>query len=225
MSTLTLHTAAAEAFAAQLPTQTPTVAAPGVPPLSFSNAVIGSFVGSISASVAVVLTDPSLVTAAAAAASAGAVETADLLQPSFEAATAHLGAGVLNVSSGDAQSLFDDHESATFSLTSQTGDLVGAIAIRISDNARERQSNFTGNFKRINDVEMALTVEIGRTRISVRNTLALVPGEVIELDRSAGAPADVLLNGKLIAHGEVVVQDQDYAVRITKIVDEAEGSN
>ena len=46
---------------------------------------------------------------------------------------------------------------------------------------------------------------------------------MIELDRSAGAPADVLLNGRLIAHGEVVVVDQDYAVRITKILDVPEG--
>jgi len=70
---------------------------------------------------------------------------------------------------------------------------------------------------------MALTVEIGRTRMSVRDVLGLEPGAVIELDRSAGAPADVLLNGRLIAHGEVVVVDQDYAVRITKILDVADG--
>ena len=76
-----------------------------------------------------------------------------------------------------------------------------------------------GKLGRINNVEMALTVEIGRTRISVRDVLGLEPGAVIELDRSAGAPADVLLNGRLIAHGEIVVIDQDYAVRITKILD------
>lgn len=72
---------------------------------------------------------------------------------------------------------------------------------------------------RISNVEMALTVQIGRTRLSVRDVLNLEPGAVIELDRSAGAPADVLLNGRLIAQGEVVVMDQDYGVRITKILD------
>ena len=76
-----------------------------------------------------------------------------------------------------------------------------------------------GKLGRINNVEMSLTVEIGRTRISVRDVLGLEPGAVLELDRSAGAPADVLLNGRLIAHGEIVVIDQDYAVRITKILD------
>ncbi len=79
-----------------------------------------------------------------------------------------------------------------------------------------------GNLGRINNVEMTLTVEIGRTRMSVRDVLGMEPGAVVELDRSAGAPADVLLNGRLIAHGEVVVVDQDYAVRITKILDVAE---
>ena len=80
-----------------------------------------------------------------------------------------------------------------------------------------------GRLGRINNIEMALTVEIGRTRMSVRDVLSLEPGKIIELDRSAGAPADVLLNGRLIAHGEVVVLDQDYAVRITRILDVAEG--
>ena len=70
---------------------------------------------------------------------------------------------------------------------------------------------------------MDLTVEVGRTRMTVRDVLELEPGRIIELDRSAGAPADVKLNGRLIAHGEIVVVDQDYAVRITKILDVAEG--
>jgi flagellar motor switch protein FliN/FliY len=79
-----------------------------------------------------------------------------------------------------------------------------------------------GNLGRINSVEMALTVEIGRTRMTVRDVLALEPGAVVELDRSVGSPADILLNGRLIAHGEIVVVDQDYAVRITQILDVAE---
>jgi flagellar motor switch protein FliN/FliY len=61
-------------------------------------------------------------------------------------------------------------------------------------------------------------------RMSVREVLSLEPGAVIELDRSVGAPADVLLNGRLIARGEVVVVDQDYAVRITRILDPEENA-
>lgn len=83
-------------------------------------------------------------------------------------------------------------------------------------------ASFAGRLRRIQDVEMALTVEIGRTRMSVREALSMEPGTVVELDRSAGAPVDVLLNGRRIALGEVVVVDQDYAVRISRILDAAE---
>lgn len=79
-----------------------------------------------------------------------------------------------------------------------------------------------GKLARISNVETALTIEIGRTRMAVRDVLAMEPSAVIELGRSAGSPADVLLNGRLIAHGEIVVVDQDYAVGITKILDTAE---
>lgn len=85
------------------------------------------------------------------------------------------------------------------------------------------EEEVTSRLSRLNNVQMALTVEIGRTRVSVREVLGLEPGAVIELDRNAGAPADVRLNGRLIAQGEVVVMDQDYGVRITRILDSAEG--
>jgi flagellar motor switch protein FliN/FliY len=65
---------------------------------------------------------------------------------------------------------------------------------------------------------MELTVELGRTRMTVRELLGLSPGAVVELDRAAGSPADLLVNGRLIARGEVVVVDEDFAVRITEIV-------
>ena len=65
---------------------------------------------------------------------------------------------------------------------------------------------------------MEVTVELGRTRLSVRELLALAPGDVLELDRAAGNPADLLVNGRLIARGEVVVVDEDFALRVTEIV-------
>jgi flagellar motor switch protein FliN/FliY len=70
----------------------------------------------------------------------------------------------------------------------------------------------------LRDVEMELTVELGRTRMTVRELLSLAPGAVVELDRAAGSPADLLVNGRLIARGEVVVVDEDFAVRITEIL-------
>ncbi|WP_110180331.1 flagellar motor switch protein FliN [Nocardioides solisilvae] len=70
-------------------------------------------------------------------------------------------------------------------------------------------------------VDMEVTVELGRTRMAVRDLLALSPGTVLELDRAADGPADLLVNGRLIARGEVVVVDEDFGLRITEIVDEA----
>lgn len=70
----------------------------------------------------------------------------------------------------------------------------------------------------LHDVEMGVTVELGRTVMAVRDILAVVPGSVIELDRPASAPVDVLVNGTLIARGEVVVIDEEFGIRITEIV-------
>lgn len=70
----------------------------------------------------------------------------------------------------------------------------------------------------LHDVEMAVTVELGRTRMAVRDLLSLAPGAVVELDRAAGSPVDVLVNGKLIARGEVVVIDDDFGIRISEIL-------
>ena len=70
----------------------------------------------------------------------------------------------------------------------------------------------------LHDVELAVTVELGRTRMLVRDVLDLVPGSVIELDRAAGSPVDVLVNGTMIARGEVVVIDEEFGVRITEVI-------
>ncbi len=70
----------------------------------------------------------------------------------------------------------------------------------------------------LHDVEMGVTAELGRTRMTVRDLLSLVPGSVVELDRAAGSPVDLFVNGTLIARGEVVVIDEEYGVRISEIV-------
>jgi len=73
------------------------------------------------------------------------------------------------------------------------------------------------------DVEMLVTAELGRTRMNVSELLTLGPGSVIELDRAAGTPIDLLVNGTLIARGEVVVVDEEYGIRLTEIVGSGEG--
>ena len=78
-----------------------------------------------------------------------------------------------------------------------------------------------GSLELLRHVAMEVTVEIGRTRMTVQELLSLHPGEVVELDRAASAPADLLVNGTLIARGEVVVVDEDFGLRISEIVSDA----
>jgi flagellar motor switch protein FliN len=68
------------------------------------------------------------------------------------------------------------------------------------------------------DVQMQLSVELGRTHKSISEILGFGEGSIIELDKLAGEPVDVLVNGKLIAKGEVVVIDENFGVRVTEIV-------
>lgn len=68
------------------------------------------------------------------------------------------------------------------------------------------------------DVPITIAMEIGRTRINIRNLLQLNQGSVVELDRLAGEPMDVLVNGTLIAQGEVVVVNEKFGIRLTDIV-------
>lgn len=81
------------------------------------------------------------------------------------------------------------------------------------------------NIGLIMDVPLQVTVELGRTKKLIRDILELSPGSVIELDKLAGEPVDILVNGKLIAKGEVVVIDENFGVRITDIVSQLERAN
>jgi len=72
------------------------------------------------------------------------------------------------------------------------------------------------------DVPVTISMEIGRTRINIRNLLQLNQGSVVELDRLAGEPMDVLINGTLIAQGEVVVVNDKFGIRLTDIVSPAD---
>ncbi len=78
------------------------------------------------------------------------------------------------------------------------------------------------NLDHILEVPLTISMEIGRTRISIRNLLQLNQGSVVELDRLAGEPMDVLVNGTLIAHGEVVVVNDKFGIRLTDVVSAVE---
>jgi flagellar motor switch protein FliN/FliY len=75
--------------------------------------------------------------------------------------------------------------------------------------------------QRLHDVPVELAVEIGRTRMTIGETLALVPGSIVSLNRLAGEPVDLLVNGRPIARGEVVVVDEEFGLRVTEIVSTA----
>jgi len=92
-------------------------------------------------------------------------------------------------------------------------------------------SNFTGDgsvplgdrsLDMILDIPVTMSVEIGRTKINISNLLKLNQGSVVELDRIAGEPMDVMVNGTLIAHGEVVVVNEKFGIRLTDVVTPAE---
>ncbi len=68
------------------------------------------------------------------------------------------------------------------------------------------------------DIPLKVTVELGRTRMTLKQVLEMVPGSIVELDKLTGEPVDILVNGKLVARGEVVVIDENFGVRITEIV-------
>ena len=72
------------------------------------------------------------------------------------------------------------------------------------------------------DIPVTISVEIGRSKINIRNLLKLNQGSIVELDRLAGEPMDLIVNGTLIAHGEVVVVNEKFGVRLTDVISAAE---
>lgn len=229
VATASTTAAAAEALAQSLPIAGVTASAAPRPrglAAQAAGAVVASFVGATSADLGLVLKDPLSIEGLDGGDSLP-LET--ILRPALEAAVDTLGPGVLGeVRRDDASALMADAQAGFFELRTALG-VVGWLAVRLTAHAEQSReldagpSDAMDRLARINDVEMVLTVEIGRTRMPVRSVLGLEPGAVVELDRSAGAPADILLNGRRIALGEIVVVDQDYAVRVTKILDVQDG--
>ncbi|UVE16365.1 flagellar motor switch protein FliN [Pseudomonas sp. LS44] len=78
------------------------------------------------------------------------------------------------------------------------------------------------NLDVILDIPVSISMEVGNTEITIRNLLQLNQGSVIELDRLAGEPLDVLVNGTLIAHGEVVVVNEKFGIRLTDVISQSE---
>ena len=89
-----------------------------------------------------------------------------------------------------------------------------AIKLKISENGR--------NLDLLLNVSLQVTAELGKCKMNVRDILKLGTGSVVELDRLAGGPVDLLVNNKLVARGEVVSIDENFGVRITELIDQPE---
>lgn len=102
---------------------------------------------------------------------------------------------------------------------------LGAEAVEL-DELEEEHKPLSGEEQRkldtILDIPVTISMEVGRSHISIRNLLQLNQGSVVELDRVAGEALDVLVNGTLIAHGEVVVVNDKFGIRLTDVISQVE---
>ena len=98
----------------------------------------------------------------------------------------------------------------------------GSTAATNAAQTPESEAHNDVNLDVILDVSVTLSMELGRARVPIRNLLQLNQGSVVELERAAGEPLDVYVNGTLIAHGEVVVVNERFGVRLTDVVSPAE---
>jgi flagellar motor switch protein FliN/FliY len=161
----------------------------------------------------------------------GSLDVTHALRPALEAAASAVGPVVVGPAPGQTagaaiQALLAKPDAAIVTL--RQGDQIHAVVGVSIDTAPTsgRSSRSTSSpsvmglpgMDLLRGVEMDVTAELGRTRMTLNDLLGLTDGAVIELDRSAGAPADLLVNGRLIARGEVVVIDENFGLRITEIV-------
>ena len=102
----------------------------------------------------------------------------------------------------------------------------GEAAVAELDELKDERHELSGDEKRkldtILDIPVTISMEVGRSKINIRNLLQLNQGSVVELDRVAGEPLDVLVNGTLIAHGEVVVVNDKFGIRLTDVISQVE---
>jgi flagellar motor switch protein FliN len=115
---------------------------------------------------------------------------------------------------------FAAHVGGSVSVAASAPSVPGAITLHEFQPLGENGAGLgpTRPLPLLNDVQMELTAELGRHRMKVRDLVALQIGSVIELDRAAGSPIDVLVNGALVAHGEVVVIDEEFGIRLSDII-------
>jgi len=231
---LALARSAAEAALAVLPTSRsltvggPVAAAPDT--LSEGQAITARFTGAATGEVVVVVGQD--LADALKESPLGELDLTAAVRPALEAAARVFGPVVLDpgqmMEPGVALSAIAAKDGAVTVPLLDGGDIGAVLALALSPwpadagpvgvATRSAGAGPRGGLDMLHDVEMEVSAELGRTRMSVRELLSLTPGAIIELDRAAGSPADLLVNGRLIARGEVVVVDENFGIRITEIV-------
>lgn len=114
----------------------------------------------------------------------------------------------------------DDWAAAMGEQDAATSASPGAEPAKIFEQFSEASGKLSApqGFDMIMDIPVAMTVELGRTKLSIRNLLQLAHGSIVELDGLAGEPLDVMINGTLVAQGEVVVVNDKFGIRLTDII-------
>lgn len=125
-----------------------------------------------------------------------------------------------SVTSGDMEVLFDQAEQALASIEQPAGEqmLDGVESFRFEEFSGTQASAGEATLDLVRDVEMDLTIELGRTHMYLEDLLQLRKGAVVPLDKLAGDPVDVYVNGRLIARGEVLVLNDNFCVRVAELV-------
>ena len=232
---LALARTAAEAALAVLPTSRALLVADPVTAsadiLTEGQAVTAKFSGAATGEVVVVVGQD--LADALKESPLGELDLTAAVRPALEAAARTFGPVVLDpgvvMESGVALSAIAAKDNAVAVPLVEGGDVRAVLALALNPWPHEDPGAgiarrepaamaIRGGLDMLHDVEMEVSAELGRTKMSVRELLSLTPGGIVELDRAAGSPADLLVNGRLIARGEVVVVDENFGIRITEIV-------
>lgn len=154
----------------------------------------------------------------------------DTIENENEEVTDDWAAALEEQGEASAQESADDDWASAMAEQADSEESTGAAPSADTPELKELQDDSAPNIGNpdldvVMDIPVTISMEVGATAITIRNLLQLSQGSVVELDRLAGEPLDVLVNGKLIAHGEVVVVNEKFGIRMTDVVSQTERIN
>ena len=127
--------------------------------------------------------------------------------------------GATEIASGDVDAILEQAEAALASVDHPASELpTGAKSFEFSDLSGSPLSRDHASLDLVRDVELDLKIELGRTRMQLEDVLRLGRGAVVQLDKLAGDPVDIYVNGRLVARGEVLVLNDNFCVRVAELI-------